>query len=497
MTNSVLAVRPVVTPTILHLPPDVHSNAAAVEAIEWGECYGLDLDSFQQATLHAALGERVDGSWAAGEVADFEGRQAGKNDTAKVRQGAGVDLFGERLLIHTAHEFATANEDFLRLVALYENWDELRSTVARIRYANGEQGIEFLSGARIKYRARTGGAGRGFTKADVVFYDEAQHLAAEHLAASLPTMLANPNFQAWYMGSGALAISSQAWKLRRRALTGNGGRLAYTENTAQDVTLLDNGAIVCTNPPPESMLDEDVLQCHPGYASGRVTRDGMVTMFDGLGPDLFAREILCCWEPEPGGGATSIIPRWPQLADPDSVIVSHQSWAIAVSPVDQGPQWATIGKAGRTADGRLHVEWVEGCHKAGTAWIVPKCVELYGLKAIPLRVHKSGPEGALIKALKEAGVEVVEVSTADVAQSTGDLIGLANADPASLVHIGQGSLDKALRGAVLRMSSDGASIWSQRSSSVEITPLVAVTVAAGGVADAGSDSVFVSQVLGG
>jgi hypothetical protein len=51
-----------------------------------------------------------------------------------------------------------------------------------------------------------------------------------------------------------------------------------------------------------------------------------------------------------------------------------------------------------------------------------------------------------------------------------------------LVHLGQPSLDKALRGAVLRLSTDGASVWSQRSSQVEITPLVACTVALGGVA---------------
>ena len=184
-----------------------------------------------------------------------------------------------------------------------------------------------------------------------------------------------------------------------------------------------------------------------------------------------------------GANAQALIPHWALLADPDSTIVSHQSWAIAVSPISDGSQWAAIGKAGRTVDGRLHVEFVD--HRAGTSWIVPRCVELYGSKPIPLRVHKTGPEGALIKSLREAGVEVVEVSTTDVTQATGDLIGLANADPAGLVHTGlQPSLDKSVRGGVLRSSSDGAAVWSQRSSSVEITPLVAVTVAAGGVAGA-------------
>jgi len=168
------------------------------------------------------------------------------------------------------------------------------------------------------------------------------------------------------------------------------------------------------------------------------------------------------------------------------VIVSHESWAIAVSPIGQGGQWAAIGKAGRTGDGRVCVGWV--AHEAGTGWIVAKCVELYGQKPIPLRVHKSGPEAALIPALREAGIEVVEVSTADAARATGELVQLAT--DGGLCHIGQASLTKSVRGAVLRTGSDGQSVWSQRSSSVEITPLVAVTISLSGVASAGDTWIF-------
>jgi hypothetical protein len=167
------------SPQILHRPPDVVSLAAAEEAIEladaYGVCDGHPLDESQRFTLQVALGERADGTWAAATVADFEPRQNGKNDTCNARELAGLILFGERLIIHTAHEFPTANESFLRLVAVFENWDDLRAKVARIRYANGEQGIELLSGQRLKYRARTGGSGRGFAKADLTVYDEAQH----------------------------------------------------------------------------------------------------------------------------------------------------------------------------------------------------------------------------------------------------------------------------------------------------------------------------------
>ena len=154
-------------PTILHSPPDVVSLAAADEAIEladaYGICDGFPLAESQKITLRNGLGERADHSWAATRIADFGPRQGtGKNDKIAARELAGLILFGEKLQIHTAHEFPTANESFLRLVAVFENWDDLRSRVARIRYANGEQGIELLTGQRLKYRARTGGSGRGF-----------------------------------------------------------------------------------------------------------------------------------------------------------------------------------------------------------------------------------------------------------------------------------------------------------------------------------------------
>jgi len=466
-------------PTIHLVPPDVHSLDAATEAIELGECYGLTLDPDQQTTIRGALGERRDGSWAAGEVVDHEGRQAGKNDTALLRKLAGVELFGERLILHTAHEFQTANEDFLRLVAIFEAFDDLRKKVARIRYANGEQGIEYVNGARIKYKARTGGAGRGYAEADVVFYDEDQHLQAEHLGASLPTMLVNPNFQAWFCGSGALSTSTQSHALRRRAILGiagvaDPGRLAYTENTAQSVNVV-NGEIVLLSPAIEQMLDEDVLWSHPGYRNGRVSREAMETMFRSLGPDLFGREILNIPDPEPGeyGGVIDLA-LWLSLIESTSSIAFNKSWALAVSP---DRQWATFGVAGRRADGRLHVEWLE--RKAGTSWVVDTGVDLYERSWIPLRIHKSGPEGSFIVPLRERGVEVVEVSSAEVTAATGQFIDACNGG--QLRHLGQASLDIALKGAVLRTSSDGAALWSQRNSSTEITALMACTVAAGGV----------------
>lgn len=471
------------TPQIIHQPPDVVSHDAATQAIEladaYGVCDGYPLDESQKIVLRVALGERADGSWAAGTVGHFGPRQTtGKNDTCNAREFAGLLLFGERLQLHTAHEFPTANEAFLRMVAVWENWDDLRRKVARIRYANGEQGIELLSGQRLKYRARTGGSGRGFAQADLVVYDEAQHLQSEHVAASGPARLANPNNQSWYMGSGGLSTSANAWRMRRRALAGNGGRFAYVEHTAEQVSLVD-GRLVTVRP---EVLDREAWAlANPAYG-WRVTDEALFSLYEELGPELFGRECLCMWDPEPTDEAGGVVAAatWAGLTDKESRIVSHLQIALDVSP---DRRWSSFGVAGRRADGLLHVE-IPGAagpdldHRPGTGWVVGRGVELAEKWSVPVRIDRASPAGAFIAPLREKGVEVVEVSIVEHAQACGQFIDQVAND--GLRHVGQSPLDTALRGAVLRQSGDAA-LWGRRTSRVDITPLVAVTLALGGV----------------
>lgn len=467
------------TPTLIHRPPDVHNLDAAAELIEladaYGVCDGYPLSESQRITLENACGERADGRWAATRVGDFGPRQGtGKNDKIAARELAGLLLFGENLIIHTAHEFQTANESFLRLVAVFENWDDLRARVARIRYANGEQGIELLSGQRLKYRARTGGSGRGFAKADLVVYDEAQHLSREHVAASGPTKLANPNSQTWYAGSGGPATSAVAWGIRRDALTGGeGSRLAYTEMTAERVWVDEHGRL--RTAPPVDPLDRAVwYACIPGL--GRwVTEEGVEALYEELGEALFLREILCVWEPEPGDFADGVVPAdaWAALADPDSHIATHRNVALDVS---RNHQWATFGSAGRRTDGLVHVESFD--RRPGTGWVMERAAELHAKWRVPIRVAAGSPAASFIGKMTEAGVDVYQVPLAEQAQALGAFV--SDALNGNLRHLGGSHLDSALRGAVMRPSGD-VDVLSRRNSSADITPLVAVTLALGGV----------------
>jgi hypothetical protein len=172
---------------------------------------------------------------------------------------------------------------------------------------------------------------------------------------------------------------------------------------------------------------------------------------------------------------------WDRLADRSVSAVSNRTMAVAASPVDEGPQWVAIAGAGRTSDGRTVVGVVPGCYRQGTAWVVPELVGMWRKERIPVRVGP-GPERALVASLREAGVEVVEVSAGDVASATTGLIAAAHTEPFVLTHPGQAEIGKALQHAEHKPGADGAITWHRRASEVDISPLVAITVAFGGVA---------------
>lgn len=470
-------------PQIQHLPPDVHSLAAAEEAIEladaYGICDGFPLAESQKITLRAALGERADGSWAATRVADFGPRQGtGKNDKIAARELAGLILFGEKLIIHTAHEFPTANESFLRLVSVFENHDDLRKKVARIRYANGEQGIELLSGQRLKYRARTGGSGRGFAKADLLVYDEAQHLGREHVAASGPAKLANPNSQTWYAGSGGLSTSAVAWEIRRAALTGTGGRLAYTEMTGETITVRD-GRIDTITPDP---LDRDVwYRTIPGL--GRwVTEEGVEALYAELGPELFLREIECVWDPEPGSEQEQVIPldRWKARETLEPTDGPPQVFAIDVSPNQVSAAIAGSGQVGG-----LPFAQVLEAHP-DTRWLIPAMLKLKAEHPnARFLAAPDGPAGSVFSEARSAGIEIEPVSTRESAMACASLF--AQVLEGGMWHRADPILDAALAGATKKDMGDGAWLWHRKSSLIDISPLVAFTLALAAVRVAEAD----------
>jgi hypothetical protein len=136
---------------------------------------------------------------------------------------------------------------------------------------------------------------------------------------------------------------------------------------------------------------------------------------------------------------------------------------------------AAVGVAGR-ADGRLLVEVAR--HQRGTGWVVPWLAErVERWRPCAVVVDPTGPAGSLIAPLEAAGVEVVKATARDATQACGQLYDAVT--EGTLRHLDQPMLNAALAGARRRDLGD-AWAWARKGLSVDISPLVAVTLAAWG-----------------
>ncbi len=462
--------RHVSLPSIQHLPSGAVSLDAAEASIELAEAAGLVLDESQRNTIRAWMGERADGSWAAFEAAHIMPRQNGKGAELQVRQLGGLFVLGEQLQIHTAHEFKTANEHFLRMASLVEGCPDLKRLVARIRYANGEQGIELKSGARLKFLARSGGAGRGFAGAASVYFDEAMYLEADHIGAALPTLSTYWNPQVIYTGSAGFGSSSQLWRLRRRALSGAGGRLAYVEHTAEDVTL--DGDRVVSNRDTLDSGDRSVWERANPALGLRISHEFVEAEYESMPRDQFLRERLGIWEPEPLVNRARVFSdsQWSANytdAQPDDPI----AFAVDVSPDRRSAAVAACATIG----GQRYVTVLEHRPGAGLGWVPARVADIAKKYPDAAWVLDHGAAaGALSAEFAELGIDTAPLTSRDIAQACGAFHDAVT--EGRVAYPRQRALDDAVQAATVRPLGE-AWAWDRRSSDGDITPLVAVTFA--------------------
>jgi phage terminase large subunit-like protein len=214
--------------------------------------------------------------------------------------------------------------------------------------------------------------------------------------------------------------------------------------------------------------------CMP--ALGRTVREDAIRAdFQSMKLVEFRRAYLNQW-PDEAPDEWQVIGQdtWQALTDPGSQLSNPVAFAADVMP---GREYGSVAVAGRRTDGNLHVEVVD--HRPGTSWMVDRLVELAGRwRPCAVVVDAAGEAGSLIAALEAAGVEVVKPTLREATQAAGMFVE-AVADSATLRHLGQSVLDSALAGARKREISD-AWLWARKGLAVDISPLVAVTLAAWG-----------------
>jgi phage terminase large subunit-like protein len=190
---------------------------------------GLQLGGWQRFWLESVL-RRQDGRWASFENSLVVPRQNGKSLVLVVRALSGALLFGERLVIVSAHEWRTVYELF-RNCADFVMSSPVRREVRTIRRAGGEEAIEFTNGARIRFLNRSRESARGFS-VDCVIMDEGHTVTTEQMQALLPTLSSRPDPQIVYAAHGPAPTAWHLSRIRQRVVTGDVDRLCWVEWSA-------------------------------------------------------------------------------------------------------------------------------------------------------------------------------------------------------------------------------------------------------------------------
>lgn len=445
-------------------------TSAGDDAVDLAAVAGLHLDPWQEHVLRHSLGEDRNGRWQAFECGLVVPRQNGKGSVLEARELAGLFLFNERLIVHTAQLFSTAMEHRQRIEKLiFES--ELRehlkgfrgqedsTKVPGIKNGGTDISITLDNGNRIKFLARSGNSGRGFT-GDLVVLDEAYNLSDQVMDALMSTMSARSvegSPQIWYASSAGLVESDVLRRVRERALkpSKDDKRFYYAEWSVDD------------DADPDSV--ESWAQANPALGK-RISADFVSAERKSLSDEGFKRERLGIWDKF---GGTSVIPMnvWNDSWDAESDPGVELAFGVDV-PYDRSS--ATIAAASIREDGKVHVEVID--RRPDTDWVMPRLEELR---------RKWRPIGIAYDAASQTSD--VAAGNPRVKRKMAGLDGRAymqacgaffsDVMAGNIRHTAQPELTSAVDVARRSKGSSELWRWAKEDRSQDISPLVAVTLA--------------------
>jgi phage terminase large subunit-like protein len=399
-------------------------------------------------------------------------RQSGKSTLVlakNVQRMIDAKHFGGRQrLVYTAQDRLSAK------AKLMDDWAEDLRTAKRFagrwkpRRTIGEESIRWQNGSIWGVQSNKETAGHGGTL-DVGDLDEAfAHVDDRVEQALSPAQVTRRDAQLWVISTAgtierSLYLKGKVDSGRELAEAGIDRGVCYVEYSANPDADLDDPATWWTFMPAL------------GFTT---TEDVIAAERSKMTPAGFARAYGNLWVPARYGDQVIPADNWNDCRDEDSQIVGR-TYVVSVD-VAPGSSWASIAVAGYRADGLPHAEVVE--HNGGDDWVIRRVLEIIaplgGPRRVPVWLDPTSPAGALLSGFREKKVEPNLVGARELAQACGEIKSKTLAG--AWRHIGQTVLSDALKGAATRQLLDSWA-WKRTSSSCDISPLVAITIALHGL----------------
>lgn len=452
----------------LVMPSGIVTSVFPKVADQAAKC-GISYDRWQQGLGTIMLGRREDGTFAAsiGGVVMSICRQTGKTFTVGSIITMLCILIPNLTVIWTAHRSKTSDRTFDNLRGLVKN-KHIARYLARttrsdgVRAGNGQQQISFANGSQIMFGAREHGFGRGIDAVDILIFDEAQILTERAISDMVPAANTSRNALVIYMGTPPRPEDpSEAFRERRAQALAGTDDMIYVEFSADKDASPDDEA--------------QWRKANPSFP-GRTSETAMLRMRRQLGDDSFRREALGVWDETATASAISAT-AWESAAvnEPDK----HGLIGYAIDmPPDRSS--LAIGGCIKHPDGTAHIELrrFEATQSKGSAWAVDWIADQWSRTAAVV-IDNQSPAMALMPDLKKRHVKVITTNAADMGRACGRFQDMLR--DGKLTHLTAGAqpaLDVAVVNATTRnIGTSGAIGWNKLGTDIDISPLVACTLA--------------------
>lgn len=346
----------------------------------------------------------------------------------------------------------------------------LRVAVERVFRGAANEAITFKNGSRIDVLATTESAGHGRT-IDLGIIDEAfadgDDRREQALLPAMATRAAAQILVVSTAGTEASIYLNRKVEAGRAAVTnGEQAGIAYLEWSASEDQDIDDPATWWSCMPA---LGHTITE--------EVVRHARATMSEG--------DFRRSWLNQQTTSDERVIPVgvWDRVCDPAVRPEGRFVFAVDVTPDRSAATIAVSDQEGRC-------EVVD--HRPGVSWTVDRLRELALKWDAPIVLDGYGPAGSLMEALDGGGVRAERLLTRQVANACGVFY---DAVSDRKIQIRRSELLDAAIAAARRRTTGDAWAWARSDTSVDISPLMAVTLAydrAVSAANARSNEVWVA-----
>lgn len=334
----------------------------------------------------------------------------------------------------------------------------MRAAISRPRFAAEDTGLDFVNGAILTIWSSSEDAGHSLT-VDMVCMDEIwADVDDRREQAALPAMATRHDAQKLLASTGGTDKST--FYLRKQAA----GRAAVEAGRTTGMAYLEF-AFDRKDDPEDPATWWANMPALGHTISERTVREALDQM---RGEDGDLSEFCRAWgNVTKRTGGDRIIPAelWLEIVSDKVRVGNNRSFAVSAS-IDR--DFACIA----VADDNGHATIVD--YRPGVGWLENRAVELAKKRNAAVAVDVGDPAGYLADRLDDRGVKVKRYTAQTYAHAYGSFFDkLAD----RRIHVFPNEhLDAAVEGAARRPLGD-AWVWARKSADVDISPLVALTLA--------------------